>query len=97
MSEGTFRGVNAARHGSLRSRDDARHPFSRIVNPALGSRLEGLSMDRTFVRGRGCEIFDTDGRPYLDFMAGYGALPLGYNPPAIWRALRSIETSLEPS
>jgi diaminobutyrate-2-oxoglutarate transaminase len=35
----------------------------------------------------GCRIFDEDGREYLDFFAGAGALNYGHNPPRLKRAL----------
>ncbi|MEE8199565.1 MAG: aspartate aminotransferase family protein [Candidatus Acidoferrales bacterium] len=41
-----------------------------------------------FRRGRGCTVYDADGRPYLDFLSGIGVNALGYGHPAIQRALR---------
>ncbi|HEX5568468.1 MAG TPA: diaminobutyrate--2-oxoglutarate transaminase, partial [Streptomyces sp.] len=40
-----------------------------------------------FERGRGSRMFDRDGRAYLDFFAGAGALNYGHNHPALKRAL----------
>lgn len=37
----------------------------------------------SFEKGRGCIVIDFDGREYLDFFAGAGALNYGHNPPAI--------------
>ncbi len=40
-----------------------------------------------FERARGHELFDRDGRRYIDFLAGCGALNYGHNDPAIIRAV----------
>src|SRR5262249_33857847 len=34
---------------------------------------------------------------YLDFLAQYGALPFGFNPPAIWAAIEQVHRRMEPS
>ncbi len=73
------------------------HAFSEYVNPHLGKLLGQINMDKRFVRGEGCYLYDAGGRRYLDFMAAYGALPFGFNPPEIWAALHEVEFSLEPS
>ncbi|HEY3363515.1 MAG TPA: aminotransferase class III-fold pyridoxal phosphate-dependent enzyme [Symbiobacteriaceae bacterium] len=73
------------------------HPFHQFVNPHLASLLEQINMDKQFVRGEGCYLYDAEGKRYLDFVAAYGALPFGFNPPEIWAALHEVEQSLEPS
>jgi acetylornithine aminotransferase len=40
-----------------------------------------------FVRGRGCELWDADGRRYLDFFAGLAVNNLGHCHPAVVRAI----------
>ncbi len=40
-----------------------------------------------FVRGSGCELFDRDGKRYLDFLAGLAVTSLGHSHPAIAEAL----------
>ena len=77
------------------SNDD--HPFVRHVNPQMAGLLAKLRLDKRFVRGEGCQLFDPSGRRYLDCIAAYGALPFGYNPPAIWRALDRARLHGEPS
>ena len=42
-----------------------------------------------FVRGRGCELWDADGRRYLDFFAGLAVTNLGHCHPAIVRAIQA--------
>ncbi len=73
------------------------HPFIEHVNPALGSLLKSLNMDKTFVRGEGSWLYDKEGKRYLDMVASYGALPFGYNPPRVWEALKEVEKNCEPS
>jgi len=73
------------------------HPFRSCVNPELGRALAQMGMDKTFVRGEGCWLWDAEGRRYLDFLAQYGALPFGFNPPRIWQALTAVHESAEPS
>src|SRR5262249_26881410 len=73
------------------------HRYARYVNPSLASLLGGLRLDKRFVRGRGCSLFDEIGRRSLDCIAAYGALPFGFNPRPIWAALHAVERSGEPS
>jgi acetylornithine/succinyldiaminopimelate/putrescine aminotransferase/predicted amino acid dehydrogenase len=72
-------------------------PYARFVNPHLSGLLARLRLDKRFVRGEGCELFDDAGRCYLDAIAAYGALPFGYNPGPIWRALQAVRRRGEPS
>lgn len=73
------------------------HPYSEYVNPHLGKLLEQVNMDKRFVRGEGCWLWDDKGNRYLDFVAAYGALPFGFNPPEVWQALHDIEAAQQPS
>ncbi|MBO8142123.1 MAG: aminotransferase class III-fold pyridoxal phosphate-dependent enzyme [Firmicutes bacterium] len=73
------------------------HPYPAYVNPHLGELLETVQLDKRFVRGRGPWLWDSDGNRYLDFIAAYGALPFGYNPPEIWAALEAVRDAEEPS
>ena len=45
----------------------------------------GLEIDRA----NGSYIFDTQGKSYLDFIAGVSALPLGHSHPKVVNALRA--------
>lgn len=48
-----------------------------------------------FVRGAGVELFDAEGRAYLDFVAGIAVNALGYGDPGLERAMReAIESGL---
>lgn len=73
------------------------HPYAEYVNPILAKRLHQLNMDKVFKRGVGCELIDDQGERYLDFIASYGALPFGFNPPEIWDAIIQVHDSQEPS
>lgn len=73
------------------------HPFVEYVNPHLGELLACIKMDKIFVRGEGCYLYDSSGRRYLDLIASYGALAFGYNPPEIWNAIDGLRRSVEPS
>src|SRR3954468_12986195 len=75
----------------------ASHPYARHVNPYLADLLSKLRLDKCYVRGEGCELYDDAGLRYLAGIAAFGALPFGYNPPSIWRALRAVQTGGEPS
>jgi acetylornithine/succinyldiaminopimelate/putrescine aminotransferase/predicted amino acid dehydrogenase len=73
------------------------HSFTLHVNPHLGRLLSCLNMDKVFVRGEGCYLYDSDGRRYLDLIASYGALPFGHNPPEVWDAICDLRRSGEPT
>lgn len=73
------------------------HPYAAYVNPYLGKLLSMINMDKRFVRGEGCYLYDENGRRYLDFVAAYGALPFGFNHPEVWQALHDVQANLEPS
>ena len=47
-----------------------------------------------FVRGSGCELFDRDGKRYLDFLAGLAVTSLGHSHPAIADALNEQARTL---
>lgn len=73
------------------------HNFTRYVNPHLGDLLEQVHLDKTYIRGEGHYLFDSEGKRYLDFIAAYGALPFGYNHPEIWQAMDEVRTGAMPS
>lgn len=45
------------------------------------------SFNATFEKARGAWLIDTDGKRYLDFLAGAGVLNYGHNPPRLKRRL----------
>jgi acetylornithine/N-succinyldiaminopimelate aminotransferase len=50
-----------------------------------------------FVRGEGMWLYDTEGRAYLDFLAGIGASSLGHNHPLLRRRLSEALSLLHVS
>lgn len=73
------------------------HPYAEFVNPVLGELLATIQMNKRFVRGEGSWLWDDEGNKYLDFIASYGALPFGFNPPQVWNALQEAHATGEPS
>jgi len=73
------------------------HPFTEYLNPYLGELLQNIALDKTFVRGEDCYLYDKSGNCYLDCIAAYGALPFGHNPAAIWEAVADFRISEEPN
>src|SRR5580658_8071437 len=47
-----------------------------------------------FVRGRGCELFDADGRRWLDLCAGIAVCSVGHAHPVLTRAVAEQAASL---
>ena len=87
-------GATAAAELAVSSQAD---DFARFVNPFLAKRLRQMRSDKRFVRGRGCYLEDDAGEKYLDFVAGYGALPFGHNPDEIWDAIAALRAREEPN
>jgi|LSQX01.2.fsa_nt_gb acetylornithine/succinyldiaminopimelate/putrescine aminotransferase/predicted amino acid dehydrogenase len=73
------------------------HSFTEYVNPYLGELLRNIALDKSFVRGEGCYLYDQSGNRYLDCIAAYGALPFGHNPPEIWEAVADFRAAGEPN
>jgi len=65
--------ISAAR---IRS-DEARHLMNTYKRPAI-----------VFARGRGCRLYDSDGREYLDFLGGIAVNALGHAHPRLVRVIR---------
>jgi acetylornithine/succinyldiaminopimelate/putrescine aminotransferase/predicted amino acid dehydrogenase/acyl carrier protein len=71
--------------------------YAAFINPFLAAKLRQLKIDRSFVRGEGCHLYDADGERYIDFMAQYGALPFGHHPRPIWDAMMGLRDDGEPN
>lgn len=67
------------------------HPITALyaahINPAFVRVLGTLGYGRVFERARGMSLWDSEGREYLDFLAGFGAVNLGHQPPRVVAAL----------
>jgi acetylornithine/N-succinyldiaminopimelate aminotransferase len=66
-------GVPAAR---IRA-EEARHLMNTYKRPAV-----------VFTHGRGCRLYDSSGREYLDFLGGIAVNALGYSHPRLVRVIR---------
>ncbi len=64
-----------------------RFECSEALNPDLARLLELVHLDRTWKRGDGVWLYDSDGRKFLDFYSQYGAVALGHNAPEVVRAV----------
>src|ERR1051325_7745397 len=62
--------------------------YSECVNPQWVRLLKLLQMNARYERCIGPELFTSDGRRILDFLAGYCVHNTGHNHPAIIAALR---------
>ncbi len=71
--------------------------YVRYVTPYKGFLYQSLALDKTFVRGDGCYLFDANGIRYADFIAQYGAVPFGHHPEPIWRALETVRHESRPN
>jgi acetylornithine/succinyldiaminopimelate/putrescine aminotransferase len=68
---------------------------SRYLSPQLPHVLETLGMDRLYVRGEGCYLYDADDRRYLDLLSGFGVYALGRSHPTVMDALhQAIDADL---
>lgn len=72
------------------SRQETREVYRRYVNPGLAGMLALLDFDKSFVRAQGVAVWDREGKRYLDFLGGYGALNLGHNPPEVLAAVKRV-------
>ncbi len=69
--------------------------YTNYINPWLGQLLEKIKLDKDYIRGQGCYLYD-DKHRYLDCVSAYGALPFGHNPPEIWQAISSAQREETP-
>src|SRR5207244_6346890 len=92
-------GDGLARSGGLRMTFDLRATVaerrgesfrlhSAHLNPQMVKVLRTIGFDRFYERGEGCYLFDRDGAPYLDLLAGFGGFALGRGHPVANPALR---------
>jgi glutamate-1-semialdehyde 2,1-aminomutase len=69
----------------------ARYLVGGVNSPVRAFRQIGAE-PVMLTRGRGAEVVDTQGRRYLDFVGGWGALILGHRHPTVLSALRRALT-----
>jgi len=62
--------------------------YRRYVNAGAASLHKFMGAEAVEWRAEGSTIWDSDGREYLDLLAGFGTLALGHRPPAVIAAVR---------
>ncbi|MCI0602875.1 aminotransferase class III-fold pyridoxal phosphate-dependent enzyme [bacterium] len=66
--------------------------YSRHVNPVLGEFLKLSGRDQRFVQATGCTLITEEGEEFADWIAGFGSVNLGHNPPEL---LQKIDRHLK--
>lgn len=91
--------ATAAHEGDLASRHNAlAHPYQFGSSPILERQNARESNARSYPRrlpialkrGQGCYVEDTEGRVFIDCLAGAGTLALGHNHPAVVGAIQQV-------
>lgn len=72
------------------TQEEVRARSKKYINPSLVSMMSLLDFDKPFVRAQGVSVWDNQGREYLDFLGGYGALNLGHNPPEVLQVIKEV-------
>jgi acetylornithine/succinyldiaminopimelate/putrescine aminotransferase/predicted amino acid dehydrogenase len=78
-------------------RDAFTHAPASALNPERAFLLQHIGFDKRIVKAEGHYYVDEHGRRYLDFLAQYGAVPFGHNPPQLWDCIRRMGEQCEPS
>jgi len=79
-----FAGLSTMHDSQLSTRE----LYDRYVIPTYGR------FDLRLARGRGCEVWDEDGKRYLDFGAGIAVTSIGHAHPRIVRVMREQTATL---
>ncbi|OAS88284.1 MULTISPECIES: aminotransferase class III-fold pyridoxal phosphate-dependent enzyme [Metabacillus] len=66
------------------------------LNPSVNKIMGLFHLNKVFTKGESYYIFDGKQR-YTDFIAQYGALPLGYNHEEIWQSITQFKEDKTPS
>lgn len=61
--------------------------YEEYLNPTLLSLFKIMGLDKVESHAEGNYIFDTDGKPYVDFLGGYGVFNLGHRHPKVVQAV----------
>ncbi len=62
--------------------------YEYIKSKESSARTYASTFQRSIKSGNGCTLYDTNGKEYLDFLAGAGSLPLGHNFTPVVEALK---------
>jgi ornithine--oxo-acid transaminase len=68
-------------------RDDGYELYGRYLNPQQPRVLHAIGFDKVYRRAEGAYLYDSEGHPYADFLAGFGVFAAGRNHPVIRQAL----------
>ncbi len=66
--------------------------YEAHVNPRFARAMRIIGFDRCYERAKGAYLWDSQGRKYLDMLAGYGAFNIGRNHPVVRQALIDFMT-----
>ena len=72
------------------NREQVKEFHKNYLNAGFAGMLKLLNLDKIFVQAAGVSVWDTEGKEYLDFLGGFGALNLGHNHPAVLAALEKV-------
>ena len=70
--------------------------YARHVNPAFVKLLGVFGYGRIFVKAQGTRLWDSEGREYLDCLAGFGSTNLGHRHPTLVQKLCDELTQPNP-
>lgn len=65
--------------------------YRNYLNPGFAKLLSLIGFDKVYKKAEGCVITDDEGRQYLDFLGGYGAINIGHNHPHVIEALEKVK------
>lgn len=71
--------------------------FTEHVNPSLGHFLAVSERDYRFESAHGALLVTDSGQEYRDWVAGFGALNFGHNPPFVHAAIRRTLDTAAPN
>lgn len=77
------------------TRNEVIELHKEFLNASLANLMSLINFTKQFVKAEGVRVWDSEGREYLDFLGGYGALNLGHNHPRVLAAL--TEASQQPN
>src|ERR1700733_11846162 len=62
----------------------------RHMNRQLPRMLRTIGFDKVYTRAEGAYLYDADGTPYLDMLAGFGVFALGRHNPVVRQAMHDV-------
>lgn len=84
-------GLLSLDHALSMKRSEVRDNYRNYINPGLAGVLALIDFDKQFIRAQNFSVWDSEGKEYLDFLGGYGALNLGHNPASVWESVRKVQ------